>query len=137
MKLKKGMLLGTANSVVVDPTPNGEAAEADPAVALVTEDANADRKEQMLKAVKVNSSGLSSGQLVQMQDLLREYDDIFSQQQIRSLIPSTRVTTNQYDSHPGDCPSRSEAKQMSLYKRCSNKALFSRRGVLGQVRWCW
>ena len=75
------MLFGTANSVIIDPTLDRETAEADPAVALVTE--------EVLKAVKVNSSGLSPGQLVQMQDLLREYEDIFS------LHPSDLGTTDQ------------------------------------------
>ena len=76
VKLKKGMLLGKPNMVTADPTPNDEEkAQAEPGVALVTEKANADRKEQVLKAVKVNFSGLAFKQSLQLQDLLREYDD--------------------------------------------------------------
>ena len=107
VKFKKGMLLGTANSVVVDRTPNREAAEADPAVALVSEEANADRKEQVLKAVKVNSSGLS-GQLVQMQDLLREYDDIFSLHHPSDLGTTDQIThsINTGDHEPIQQPPR-------------------------------
>ena len=90
VKLKKGMLLGTVNPVTVDPTPKDrETAKTDPAVALVTEKSDADRKEQVLKAVKVNSTGLSPEQLTQMQNLLKEYADIFS------LHPSDLGTTDQ------------------------------------------
>ena len=72
------------------PTPRDrETAKTDPAVALVTEKSDADRKEQVLKAVKVNSTGLSSEQLTQMQNLLKEYADIFS------LHPSDLGTTDQ------------------------------------------
>ena len=137
VKLKKGMLLGTANSVVVDPTPNREAAEADPAVALVTEEANADRKEQVLKAVKVNSSGLLSGQLVQMQDLLREYDDIFS------LHPSDLGTTDQitHSINTGDHePIRQPPRRLPFSLRSKTNELVQemlKQGVIQPSRSPW
>ena len=84
------MLLGTVNPVTVDPTSKDrEAAKNDPVVALVTEKSVTDRQEQVLKAVKVNTTRLSSEQLKQMQDLLKECADIFS------LHPSDLGTTDQ------------------------------------------
>ena len=81
VKLRKGMLLGTVNPVTVDPAPKDGVVADDPAVALVTEKSDADCKGQVLEAVKVNTAGLSSEQLMQIHDLLKEYADIFALQQ--------------------------------------------------------
>ena len=73
------MLLGISSPVIIDPTPKErEVARGDPAIALINEKSDVDRKEQVLKAVQVNATGLSQEKEKQMQDLLIEYADIFS-----------------------------------------------------------